>query len=193
MNFRAIRIAPMLLLALWMGCTRSRDLPERPAPTRPVAKSARSGRVNVVTTQGNDERLAIAPFDEAAADAAEGQPLSTLLAVKAKAAPKLDGVLEDACWKEAKPTDEFQQSSALPAAARKWVVARAAFDDEAIYLGVTLAKPGPILRANETKAGGRVWLDDALEIFLVHPERKILCQVDVNALGTVFAEPIPDR
>lgn len=177
----------MLLLALWMGCTRSHDLPERPAPTRPVAKSARSGRVNVVTTQGNDERLAIAPFDEAAADATEGQPLSTLLAMKAKAAPKLDGVLDDACWKEAKPTDEFQQASALPAAARKWVVARAAFDDEALYLGVTLAKPGPILRANETKAGGRVWLDDALEIFLVHPERKILCQVDVNALGTVFA------
>ncbi|MCC7518874.1 MAG: hypothetical protein IT578_06780 [Verrucomicrobiae bacterium] len=182
-----VRLLPILLVA---GCA----LPlagcgqHRPAPSS-ASRSQPSGaeRMNVVTTQGRAERLAFPVEEEGASkDAREGAAPS-LLAVKAASAPKLDGVLEEVCWRHAKPTKDFQRVSGLPDEAAKWVVVRAAYDAEALYVGATLSKPGPGLTATVKAAGGRVWMDDALEIFFLHPEHRVPCQVDVNALGTVYA------
>jgi len=60
------------------------------------------------------------------------------------AAPKLDGVLDDAAWAQAQPLADFTQRAPNPgAAATLRTEARVLYDDAAIYVGVRAFDPSP--------------------------------------------------
>jgi hypothetical protein len=126
--------------------------------------------------------VAAPPWQSAAAAA---RP--TLVAAAAPAAPQLNGTLNDPCWAGKPGVAVFAQPKGLPQAARRWVSVRASYDAEHLYLAARLAKPGATLRATVTENGGRIWQDDALEIFLADRERGVPYQIDVNARGAWWA------
>ncbi len=131
-------------------------------------------------------RLQVAPESAAPWRSAVDGDRPALRATPA-AAPQLDGVLDDACWRDAPATGSFVHLAGVPGAAARWVAMQAAYDQQCLYLAGRLAKPGPTLRATITEQGGRIWADDALEIYLYDRQAGIRYQIDINALGAWWA------
>jgi len=109
-------------------------------------------------------------------------PVATAVAVET--APVVDGKLDDAVWRRAKPAGGFHPL--MPG--RKKVHAttfRAVYTPEALYLGIRCAEEN----TGALKADGRrkaaVFQDDSVEIFVVPTESKAdYYQFVVNANGT---------
>jgi len=81
--------------------------------------------------------------------------------------PEVDGRLDEPCWKEAEPASEFVLYTSGVELARKQTHVRAAYDDNAFYLGITCDEPDPEkMSAKAEGRDGRIWQDDALEIML---------------------------
>jgi len=99
------------------------------------------------------------------AEAAGGdQPV---IPTKVSRAPLVDGNLRDACWEEA---TEYAGFSVLRAqqAARPLTKFRVVYDENRLYFGIECLEPnmaGLVTKTTEND-NGRVWADDAVEIFL---------------------------
>jgi len=110
---------------------------------------------------------------------------------RAAVAPVLDGQPEDACWREAMVATDFSVlgSGGTERAFRQTTV-RAAWDDTALYLHAILLEPDPqSITANVTERDGRVWLEDALEVFLQpDPAQPDTFHFIVNARGVLYDE-----
>lgn len=85
------------------------------------------------------------------------------LAPRVAAPPKVDGVLDDDCWKVAAPLGGFLRTDGKePAVKTKGFVC---YDNDALYLGVLCREPQPeLLKAAITKRDDPVYSDDSLEI-----------------------------
>lgn len=102
--------------------------------------------------------------------------------------PQIDGLGEDACWKEAQSLGDFVK---LPAGATPVyrTEARFAWDDQALYALFTAYQDRKTLwRESDGSRDGRIWNDDAIELFLNRPDatEKKYAQFVVNAWGSVF-------
>ena len=103
-----------------------------------------------------------------------------------RAAPKLDGKLDDACWAEDRAVTRFvvHTGEKLPTErTRAWV----AYDDEGLYVAFHCPHPpGAALKTEATQHDGRTWLDDSIEVFLDprHQHREYF-QVCVNSQGII--------
>ena len=121
-------------------------------------------------------------------DAAEPRALQVAWA---KQAPKIDGKLDDAIWKQSQPTVPF-----LTEEKRSSIVstrARMAYDTNNLYVAVECADPDP--DSVQTKAQGEreVWGsgDDAVALLLQpDPEEATYYQMAVTAAGVKFDQRI---
>lgn len=109
-----------------------------------------------------------------------------LVAIRASKPPKLDGVLSEAVWQTAQPVGHFTLEKSEKEVPKKTSV-RAAFDDRALYLGITCAEPQMSrVKAEERGRDSGAWEDDCIEIFL-RPGNKPsgYSQLIFNTLGSV--------
>ncbi len=90
----------------------------------------------------------------------------TITAVALTTAPTIDGVLDDACWKEATHITDFWREREDEPPLEK-TEAWLAYDGEAIYVAFRChdSKPSEI-RAAQKKRQGRVWDDDRVLVFI---------------------------
>lgn len=71
----------------------------------------------------------------------------TMVAVKTETSPRIDGSLDDPCWREAQPTSNFilrEPEEGIPAPAQ--TVVRVLYDEENLYIGLEMLddRPGNI-------------------------------------------------
>ena len=101
--------------------------------------------------------------------------------------PKLDGVLDDPCWKTAGRASDFVTFWRVPGTDVKTTVLACA-DRRALYFGFVCTEPSTKnLLAKADKRDGRLWLDDSVELFLdTNLDRRTYYQIIVNSKGVFF-------
>lgn len=99
--------------------------------------------------------------------AAQAREEATEVAVpRAAAAARVDGVLDDACWRSAARITGFATPGKF-AEPGKQVSVLLTYDDRALYLAARCAEPQPAqVKVLAQEGMHRVWQDDCLEIFL---------------------------
>lgn len=118
--------------------------------------------------------------------------------------PKIDGQLDDACWKIAEKTAPFNIFArahptllgAWEAAEKKFVenaaTAQICHDDQYLYIAYRCPAPADVpAQAKETKPDGNVWRDDCVEFFIDPMKRLGFWQLAVNAIGTLADLEVP--
>lgn len=104
--------------------------------------------------------------------------------------PKLDGKLDDPCWKEAVPIDRF--ASFWDKTPRSGTKAFLAWDDEALYYAATMTDAE--LRAFGTKRNDSLWDGDVFELFFKPSARKPeYYEFQANPRGLIFEVAWPRR
>ena len=130
---------------------------------------------------------------------APGTPQDTVIVSKRVAAPpRIDGELDDACWRGAERTRPFTVLGTLsPTVTGLWLAGEEKFvrnaasaqichDDENLYVACRAGAPADVpARAAVTKHDGSVWSEDCVELFIDPMRRLGYCQIVVNAIGTV--------
>jgi len=104
--------------------------------------------------------------------------------------PKLDGRLDDLCWKSACVVDSFRPLGGPQALSERTVHTKAylTYDGDALYVAYDCEEPmADKLVIETTQHDGPTWKDDAVEIFF-NPsgDRKRYCQIAVNAAGVIM-------
>ena len=140
-----------------------------------------------LAARGGEERMRIEARAGAEWERIADAPRPSAGVARADAAPRIDGRLDDACWKAAKPIEVFHVLNNVPDEAKGWVSARFCCDRNALYLGARMAKPGGALKATVERNGGRIWSDDCIEFFIGSAAGDFCYQIDVNGLGAHWA------
>jgi len=104
------------------------------------------------------------------------------------AAPRIDGALDDACWKTAPAQGDFRTARDRQPA-RYATVWRAVRLNTTLYLGIQCDQDMTQPAAHATTRDGRVWRDDSVEVFInalepVGPGAYL--QLIVNPQGAVY-------
>ena len=114
---------------------------------------------------------------------AAGPPALTM--VKTQTSPQLDGVLDDAAWKNKPTLDGFLLNRGnAPASAR--TIAHLTWDDNALYVGVRAEEPRmDLLTTDAVEAEAkRVWRDDLIELFVdFHNDDTTFTHLGITAAG----------
>ena len=113
--------------------------------------------------------------------------MRTIKAVRAEAAPALDGKLDDACWQKAESVTGFLYlNSDRPA--RYQSFGHVCYDDSHLYIGMKCLMPKGQKPAGKARPhDGRIWSDDIVEIMLDPGlTRSDYYQLAVNAYGATF-------
>ena len=110
----------------------------------------------------------------------------TVYAVRVDEGPKMDGHLDDAAWRAAKPIEGFVQRDPgywVPSTER--TIARIIYDREKIYFGFACYDSDPQqIVANNMRRDSEVWGDDNVQILLdTYNDRQTGLFFFVNALG----------
>jgi len=101
---------------------------------------------------------------------AAGRPVTVKRTVRVRripSPPKLDGRLDDACWKSAQPLDRFGPIK-KDSAVTQQTVAYLAYDDKALYVGIKAneSRLGQLRISQYMRDDPDMWVDDCLELFL---------------------------
>ena len=101
--------------------------------------------------------------------------------------PKIDGRLDDRCWREGAQASEFVDAQSNQPAPLQSVL-YLTYDRTRLYLGMSCPDPSPSeLKALVTKHDGEVWTDDSVEVFLdTNCDRRTYYQFITNARGVSF-------
>ena len=105
-------------------------------------------------------------------------------------APKLDGRLDDACWRAACVVDSFGPLGGRSGETQQAVATKAylTYDADALYVACRCEEPlADQLVLNTKEHDGPTWQDDAVELFF-NPsgDRRRYCQLAVNAAGVIM-------
>ena len=114
------------------------------------------------------------------------RPVKNIVKIKAaQKAPVIEGILNDKCWQNVTPTASFYSfRRALPSPDKTTFLM--AYDKENLYLAVKLFEENPaLLKKNIASRDGKVWLDDAVEIFIAAENGKKI-QLIMNSVGTCW-------
>ena len=107
-----------------------------------------------------------------------------------EAPPKLDGKLDDPCWRVAQPIDDFAAFWANEP--RSGTRAYLVWDDEALYYAAEMADAE--LRAFGEKRNAHLWEGDVFELFLKpSKDRPEYYEFQANPRGVVFEVAFPRR
>jgi hypothetical protein len=105
-------------------------------------------------------------------------------------APKLDGQLDDPCWKAARPITDF--AALWLGESRPGTRARLAWDEKALYYAAEMDDAE--LRAYGPERNDHLWEGDVFEMFFKPGEdRSEYYEFQVNPLATVFEVAFPKR
>ncbi len=114
-------------------------------------------------------------------------PETVVQAVRATSAVEIDGILEEAVWREAPAVTGFRQRwPADGASATERTEVRVAFDDRAIYFGLVMydSEPDRIMRSILHREG-RIDKDDRIIIALdTYHDRRSAYIFELNSFGT---------
>ncbi len=170
--------------------------PAKPMPVRLAAKKLFERIIRVTmppSDLGRTHTVRAALTTDAAGSqetAVEVRPPRRLTARPASAPPKLDGLLDDACWQTAEAACDFAQNvSGQPAkaASRAYVT----HDGKDLYVAYRCDEPQMKALATEVKHhDGQVWTDDSVEIYL-QPNRnnaQDFYHIVANTAGTIRDE-----
>ena len=98
-----------------------------------------------------------------------------------KPAPNIDGVLDDAVWKQLPPLPAFFRMSLEPDQASSATMAQAAFDGENLYIAFRCEKQEPAqLRSVPTNKDDILWSGDCVEVSLKTGENSLPFHFIVN-------------
>ena len=127
---------------------------------------------------------------------AKAEPASYELAMTGKP-PKIDGRLQDPCWKSATVVDHFVKLGGKALTGKEKVVTRALLtaDENHLYFGIFCEEPLiDKLTLGHTKRDSKVWEDDDVEIMIVpcDPGGDRYVQLVVNPAGALMDAFLPD-
>ena len=115
-----------------------------------------------------------------------GQASFRLMVRRTDTPPKVDGRLDDPCWKKAFRAGDFvelRKGGAMDPRTDVWLT----YDDEHLYAGLRCHTPEAAnLRDRATARDGRVWADNDVELFLQPPGSAVFYQLICNSSGTAF-------
>lgn len=91
-----------------------------------------------------------------------------ICAVRLTTAPRIDGKLDDQCWKLCTPATDFYMVEPNPGApVTQPTMVYVCYDDEKIYFGVHMSEANPDeIQAAANQRDGSVYMDDSFEIML---------------------------
>jgi len=108
----------------------------------------------------------------------------------AEAPPKLDGKLDDPCWRAARPVEDF--AAFWAGEPRSGTRAYLAWDDEALYYAAEMTDAE--LRAFGEKRNEHLWEGDVFEMFLKpSKDRSEYYEFQANPRAVVFEAAFPKR
>jgi len=114
-------------------------------------------------------------------------------AVFVETPPRIDGKLDDAVWKRARPTSDFIQVEPVEdAPAEGQTIISVLYDEKNLYFGIRCLDPKPQkIRAVDTERDSHLWDDDSIEVFLdtYHDRRSAFCFV-TNPLAAQLDQKI---
>ena len=101
--------------------------------------------------------------------------------------PRIDGVLDEACWQTAGRSSDFEAFFKIPGLDVTTTVLACA-DRDALYFGFECTEPSTAaLIADADQRDGRVWSDDSVELFLdTNLDGRSFYQIIVNPKGVFF-------
>jgi hypothetical protein len=106
--------------------------------------------------------------------------------------PVLDGKLDDKCWEQAVPIEQFASYWDKDKTPRAGTRAYLVWDDEALYYGATMTDSE--LRAYGTKRNDTLWEGDVFELFFKpSPTRPEYYEFQANPRALVFECAFPKR
>ncbi len=114
-----------------------------------------------------------------------------LQAVRIETPPRIDGTLDDECWKRIPPTSNFSDEM-LGTVVKDQTIVWIGYDDRAIYVAFHAldSDPGKIF-AKETKRGAEFFSEDRVRL-RINPfnskRKEDESEINLNALGTQMAE-----
>lgn len=117
-----------------------------------------------------------------------GKDLPSLPVLKVGGNPKLDGKLDDPCWKEATAQSFKMSLDAKAPDADKGTTVQAVWTDQGVTFGFKLLEPEiDKIRTSFTQHDQDVYFDDCMEIFLdVEGKREKYYQIISNSLGAIY-------
>ncbi len=100
--------------------------------------------------------------------------------------PRIDGKLDDDCWKTAKPIDNFTVlGKATPSQVDTKV--RMLYNGTKVYFAIWCPEPKmDTIKADTTQRDGPVYNEDSVELFFDPDQDGNYIQLCVNSLGTIF-------
>lgn len=116
------------------------------------------------------------------------RPVVMTYAFRTKAAPVLDGTLDEECWQKARLVTQFHPEGSS-AAARYPTTFKVCYDDQNLYVGVEVKGLDPEkMKVTPPRTDGKadvVWGEESMEIFIDPTQRagKIPYQLIMNYLG----------
>ncbi|MFB3891395.1 MAG: sugar-binding protein [Phycisphaerae bacterium] len=143
-----------------------------------MIRIARSWRFHVVVA------LALSMIAGTDALAAGKRPGRVAECTPAASAPKIDGKLDDDCWKTAPVMTDFLLDSGQGIAPDATAV-KACFDKDNLYLGIDCPESDmSAIKATVKQDGGEIYVDDDIEIFFDPANDKKTCyQLAFNTLA----------
>ena len=133
------------------------------------------------------------PYQAADADninrTTEAATLKSTVCPQTDTAPQIDGILDDACWKNAAVLDDFRLLGGNAEPASTSTSAKIACDKKNLYIAFCCNEPD--MNNLKAKAQGRdvsgVFNDDSVEIFLsTNPDAAGYYQIAANSQGSAF-------
>lgn len=112
-------------------------------------------------------------------------PVPVLQATRATSAPTIDGRLDDACWKQTKPTTYFRRQGSQEEA-EPTTTGHIAFDDGNLYIAIRGDHPDPKSILANAEEESDVFGDDSIEVFIRPRESSAFFQFAVSASGALY-------
>ncbi|MBI5092583.1 MAG: carbohydrate-binding family 9-like protein [Candidatus Hydrogenedentes bacterium] len=103
--------------------------------------------------------------------------------------PAIDGVLDEAAWKDVTPTDAFVAPAAYPAELKAESRAKLLYDSQALYIAFECKEPNAaqIKAAGEKPDDESIYSGDVVEVFVSAPDNeKIQYHFTVNPKGVAW-------
>ncbi len=101
-------------------------------------------------------------------------------------APKLDGKLDDPCWKKVKAFNiNYDNHTGIKV--KLQTIAKTVYNNKYLYLGIYCQEPEmKNIKDSCRKADGPVWTENNIDIFFVPQTSKNFKHIIINSLGTIY-------
>ena len=116
----------------------------------------------------------------------------SLLSYEKRSSIKIDGILNEADWKNADVISQFKGMKDPRQQAAHQTYLRTCYEGDYLYVALEMAEPFPgKMKTEKRKRDGNVWEDNSVEIFLNHPDMgRSYFQMIFNSDGALFDQKV---